>query len=354
MVTAFPHGWLVRFPPGMKRLLPFRLLVGLLLMTGIPFWFPATYRDSGGNGLGLVHVHVAFGIILALVAAWHYRKVESRPSLGALLDVSVKGNGFASLIPLCVAAILISGIGLVFSRIAPPVLAKAFLYVHGAGSSLLIVLLLWAGVAGAMKKARMGTGSSSDDDWRSRIIPGVFELPLTHASVPNKIEGFLQIFGLILKQSKLRLFFEDYRRVVQCKDVFSDHNTPDTTFTPGDYLISIYLKYFTISGWINRGVFSGKGLTAKHVDAMSSLFYGYVPFNRCRDFDDGVAHQGLMAKYGRFILSEMGIVPNAASSDSALQRSLKVVEKELEETTGIRVPLSLDKKSSNIVLFPHR
>jgi hypothetical protein len=355
MVTASRHGVLAHFPRAMDRFLPFRLFVGLLLFSGIPFWFPALL---GENASGLLHIHVVFGILLALLAAWHYRNAESRPSVAQILHVSIPNNKattdafVAELIPLCIAALLFSGIGLVFARIAPPIFIKFFLYVHGAGSSLLFVLLSYAGFRFAARKKTPQSVNGKENEWRSRVIPGVFGLPLTHASVPNKVEGFLQIFGWILKQSKLRLFFEDYRRVVQCKDIFSDQNAPDAEFTPGDYLISIYLKYFTVSGWVNRGVFSGKGLTARHIDAMSSLFYGYVPFNRCRDFDDGVAHQGLMAKYGRFILSEMGIVPNAASSDSALSRSLKMVEMELEKTTGIRVPLSLDKKNSDIVLFP--
>jgi hypothetical protein len=311
----------------------FGFLTGLLALTGLPFVIPLTLRLVGNNTLGLLHLHVMFGMVLAAAVAWYCRKAESRALLTRLWHGSIPrsaspaGAALAKLLLLCFGALLISGIGLVFVKFLPHFIVRIFLYVHGAGSSLLFVLMGFWGVLFVTKGKAMKRLSGTDTDaWRNRIIPGVFELPLTHAVVHNKVEGFLQVFGWILKQSKLRMFLDDYRRVVPCKDIFNGATGTETTFTPGDYLISIYVKYFMTSGWLDRGVFSGNGLTARHIDKMASLFYGYVPFNRCRDFDDGVAHQGLMAKYGRFILSEMGIVPNAASSDSALSRSLKMFE----------------------------
>jgi hypothetical protein len=313
MVTASRHSRLAFF----ERLLPFRLLVTLILITGIPFWYPESYRLLGENALGLVHAHVAFGIVLVLAAVWHYRKVGSRPSLKTLLQVSVRRNRphtgalVTKLIPLCISALLISGIGLVFSRVAPPALGEFFLYVHGAVSLFLIVLLGFAGIGFATKKRPMPQSvDAGENEWHGRITPEAGDLPLTQPAIQNKTESFLRVFGLTLKQSRLRLFLEDYRWAVQCKDVFSDKHAPDAVFTPGDYLISIYMKYFTFSGWIGRSVFSGQGLTDSHIREMCCVFHGYASSAHRKDFDDEIACQEFMAGYGRFILSEMGLVPD--------------------------------------------
>lgn len=344
----------------------FRLLIGSLVATGAVLWSSTLVRLFEGISLEILYLHCLAGIVFCFVLARALSKSVAGFSVSTVWSFPFFPGGsrfspvVSRLMALAVAALLFSGAGLLFARFAPRVLTGACLYVHGTAGLLFIALLGPSAFSSVAAKLRQWRRPAIEKkELPGTIKPGVFEQPQANWTIENRTERFLQVFGTILKKSGLRLFIEDYKRAVPGRDIFQDGKSciaarekTRPEFTPGDYLISIYRKYFTISGWIQRGLFSGKGLTAKHLEDMCSLCFGYIVNGASMDRDDGLARQGLMAKYGRFIFAEMGILPAACSSDLSIMRSFKRVEEKIEKMTGKRISLNLDKKNTDIVLFP--
>jgi hypothetical protein len=361
----------------------FKVSIGALVLTGVLFWFPGVFKLFENVSLEIVYAHCFFGVCLGLSLARAFKKAGPGFSLFALWTLLFSGNSprlrrivYRTAL-VSVAFLLVSGAELLVARIAPQKLTSAFLYLHGLGGFLFFASLVFAAVLIAIeKKPAPSAAPEIADEWPCRINPGSFDMQLTSSTAPGNAQRFVQVFGMILKQSKLRLFFDGYGRAVKCQDIFKNAEglreaLPGEEigrFNPGDYIISIYRKYFTLQGLMQRELLSTPGLIDKHIDEMAETFYGYVPCSRCGDEQEIDSQQGLMARYGRFVLAELGIRPGAfnsvrsnfsktssdtsASSPTALQRSLTAVEAELLDKTGSRPLLPLDKPHSDVVFFP--
>jgi len=322
--------------------------IALLFATGALFWLPFVYRLFGNQSLDLLHFHIVIGIVFFLIVA-----IQTKTGKSSIINFdfvskeNVLGLGFLTklensrlyrkLISVCLSLLLFSGIFLVFAQILPKFICAFFIYIHGIGSFILMGTLVLIGLRFSLQKAMSIQNTSAAEKWPDMVDPREFEIRLTPATIANTSERFIQIFSMVLKNSKLRLFLDHYHRAVDCQDIFKakqDGQSQSPTFTSGDYIISIYQKYFTASGWAHRETLNGPILTNSHIADMSKVFYQYIPCSRCGDIDEQVSQQGLMAKFGRFLLAEMGIQPAVFQSPNP------------------SVPITINKPLSDIVVVP--
>jgi Fe-S oxidoreductase len=110
-------------------------------------------------------------------------------------------------------------------------------------------------------------------------------------------------------------------------------------------------------------------LSGQDIDEMAESFYRCTACRRCSlECPLGIDH-GLITHLGRYILSEIGIVPKAlqvsvraqlhgeshntsAIPVKGLIDNLEFLEEELEESTGVPVKIPVDRKGVKYVFFP--
>jgi len=131
----------------------------------------------------------------------------------------------------------------------------------------------------------------------------------------------------------------------------------------------VYRDYFTFGGWLRAHARGNGALTEDDIDEMAESFYRCTACRRCTlECPMGVDH-GLITHLGRYILSEIGIVPKAlqvsvreqlhgkthntsAVPVPALLDNLEFLEEELEELKGVRVPFPVNREGVDYVFFP--
>ncbi len=193
----------------------------------------------------------------------------------------------------------------------------------------------------------------------------------------RRTRAFLDIFAAILEHSNYRFILNVYSRVsMKCARCAAGCQIYQATNAPRDIpcyrttlLLDIYKRHFTIEGWLKSKIAGGMGLTEEAIDEMLETFYHCTTCRRCTLYCPMHIEHGLIARLGRYILSEMGIVPKAlqvsvraqlegpAKNTSAipvpaLLDTLEFLESEIKEAKGVTVKFPIDVEDADYVFFP--
>ena len=193
----------------------------------------------------------------------------------------------------------------------------------------------------------------------------------------DRVDSFLTAFAAILRHSNYRFLLDIYARTstkcgrcaVSCQVYQATGDPRDVPCYRTNLLLDIYRRHFTTSGWLRSTLFGTDPLTEATIDEMAELFYRCTACRRCKlECPLGIDH-GLMARLGRYILSEIGIAPKglvvsvrellagktgntSAIPLPALLDNLEFLAEELEEDKGVAVPFPVDQAEADYIFFP--
>ncbi len=207
---------------------------------------------------------------------------------------------------------------------------------------------------------------------KTEKYPYYIEKPLEH----KRTQAFLEVFAAILQHSNYKFILDIYSRVsmkcgrcaVECQLHQVSGKPEDIPCYRTSLLINIYKRHFTLGGWMKSKWTGGSGLTEADIDEMLRTFYECTACRRCTLYCPMGIEHGLMTHLGRYILSEIGIVPKAllvsvreqlegASKNTsaipvpALVDTLEFLEEEIEETKGVKVKFPVDVEDAEYVFF---
>jgi Fe-S oxidoreductase len=136
-----------------------------------------------------------------------------------------------------------------------------------------------------------------------------------------------------------------------------------------ELLLSVYRRHFTVAGVLRARLLGDPGLTDDKVQEMAEAFYNCTACRRCHfECPMGIDH-GLLTHLGRYILSEIGIIPRAlavsvreqliGSSGNtsavpvpALLDTLEFLSEEIKEGLGVDVTFPVDTQGAEYLFFP--
>ena len=188
---------------------------------------------------------------------------------------------------------------------------------------------------------------------------------------------FLEAFAAILKHTNYRLALDHYMRVtakcsrcsVKCQVFAATGDTNDIPCHRSELLLSVYRRHFTVSGVLRGRILGDPGLTDESIQEMADSFYNCTACRRCHfECPMGIDH-ALVTHLGRYILSEIGIVPRAlavsvreqltgASGNTsavpvaALKDGLEFLSEEMQEEKGIEIPFPIDQGGAEYLFLP--
>ncbi len=188
---------------------------------------------------------------------------------------------------------------------------------------------------------------------------------------------FLEAFAAILKHTNYRLALDHYMRVtakcsrcsVKCQVFAATGDTNDIPCHRSELLLSVYRRHFTVSGVLRGRILGDPGLTDESIQEMADSFYNCTACRRCHfECPMGIDH-ALVTHLGRYILSEIGIVPRAlavsvreqltgASGNTsavpvaALKDGLEFLSEEMQEEKGIEIPFPIDQDGAEYLFLP--
>ncbi len=192
----------------------------------------------------------------------------------------------------------------------------------------------------------------------------------------GRVERFLEVFGAILKHSSYGLTLDHYMRTsakcarcaVSCMLYEATGDPKDVPCYRSALLIDIYRRHFTLAGSLKAKILGDPGLTEEIIEEMADSFYNCTACRKCvLDCPAGIDH-GLMTHLGRYILSEIGIVPRAllvsvreqvqgktgntsAIPAPAMIDSCEFLEEEIEESKGVKVRFPIDEEEAEYLFF---
>ncbi len=193
----------------------------------------------------------------------------------------------------------------------------------------------------------------------------------------DRVSAFLKAFATVLEHTNYGSVLETYSRgttrctrcACVCQIYQATESPKDIPCYRSEMLLRVYRAYFTPGGWL-RTCLRGNGvLTEANIDEMAESFYRCTACRRCTlECPMGVDH-GLIAHLGRYILSEIGIVPRALAVSvraqllgeshntsaipvPALLDNLEFMEEEIEEIKGVDVKFPVDQMDKEYVFFP--
>ena len=195
--------------------------------------------------------------------------------------------------------------------------------------------------------------------------------------VSDRPRRFLEAFAAILKHTNYRLALEHYIRVsakcsrctTQCQVYVATGDTKDIPCYRSELLLSVYRRHFTISGVLRGRILGDPGLTDQTIQEMAGAFYNCTACRRCYfECPMGIDH-GLLAHLGRYILSEIGIVPRALAVSvreqltgstgntsaipvPALLDSLEFLSEEMQEEKGTDIVFPIDQEGAEFLFLP--
>ncbi|RMG92767.1 MAG: (Fe-S)-binding protein [Chloroflexi bacterium] len=193
----------------------------------------------------------------------------------------------------------------------------------------------------------------------------------------NRVDDFLTAFAAILRHSNYRFLLDLYARTstkcgrcaVACQVYQASGDPRDVPCYRTNLLLDIYRRHFTPTGWLQSRFSGSRPLTEETIDEMAELFYRCTACRRCKiECPLGIDH-GLMARLGRYILSEIGIAPKglvvsvreqlegktgntSAIPLVALIDNLEFLAEEIEEDKGVAVQFPVDQQNAEYIFFP--
>ncbi|MFC1585390.1 hypothetical protein ACFL5V_07580 [Fibrobacterota bacterium] len=363
----------------------FRALLTLAVLfqfaTGLVLWLPLFQKGFSQWSLPAAWLHALAGLIMILGVGFPLGR--SIPGKNTIIADSVHylfSHGLVTYFPgpgrlmaLCLLALLVSGPVLMFGRWLPNLIITAAMYIHGAGFLVLLpVLVLSAGTA-LMKRKPVRHPDHEIREWQDPSLEQtyrpVFGIENDDSSRADK---FLDVFGNALKHSRLGMFLDTYPISGKAKTILSRGKTLKDSLpglTPGECLAFLYRRFFTPAGWVS-GLFPGRlEVTGPDMEGLAGLFYAYQACPRCGDLEASAGNNELMARLGRFMLSETGIVPAGFTSRSFQDDDLTHVSgkdevekyfkdsadglaRDLSGLSGMDITFPLDKEDADVLLVP--
>jgi Fe-S oxidoreductase len=198
------------------------------------------------------------------------------------------------------------------------------------------------------------------------------EEPLEH----HRVEAFLEIFEELLERPNYRFVLDVYSTVMmkcmqcsaECQLYQASGDARDIPCYRSALLMDVYRRYFTPWGRLKGRLTGSVALTEERIDEMLESYYRCTACGRCGLYCPmGIDHR-LIIRLGRYILSQMGIVPKALSVSvreqlegatgntsaiplKALRDNLSFLEEEIEEIKGVKVSFPLDVQNAEYVFF---
>ncbi|MGD9200441.1 MAG: (Fe-S)-binding protein [Chitinispirillia bacterium] len=193
----------------------------------------------------------------------------------------------------------------------------------------------------------------------------------------GRVKTFLDVFAAVLNHSNYKFILDLYSKItMKCSrcaakcQIYEKTNRPeDIPCYRSSILLRIYKRHFTLTGWMVAKFGGGSELTEADIDVMLDSYYHCTACRRCTMYCPMGIEHGLITHLGRYILSEMGIVPKAllvsvreqldgktkntsAIPVPALIDTLEFLEEEIEEIKGVTVKFPVDVEGAEYVFFP--
>jgi Fe-S oxidoreductase len=188
---------------------------------------------------------------------------------------------------------------------------------------------------------------------------------------------FLQAFAAILEHTNYRQVIDSYARITarcancaQACQIYQQTGDPhDVPCYRSNLLLEVYRRHFTTRGRFETRVLGRRYLDEERVLQMASTFYDCTACRRCTlECPLGLDH-GLVTHLGRYVLSEVGLVPRAlvisvreqlegatrntsAIPLPAILDSLQFLADEIKEEKGREVQFPVDREDCDYVFFP--
>ena len=192
----------------------------------------------------------------------------------------------------------------------------------------------------------------------------------------GRVAMFLRAFAAVLKYSGYKGALDAYSRLstgcarcsAACHIYRATGDDKDIPCYRTYLLLDIYRRYFTLEGQVKSLVLGGRELCEADIDLLAESFYRCNACRRCSLECPMGIDQGLMTHLGRYILSEMGIVPKAlrlsaiqqmespthtttAMPAPALEDFIRFLEAELLRITGQPIKFPVDQPGREFIFF---
>jgi len=214
-----------------------------------------------------------------------------------------------------------------------------------------------------------------------KMLPLVENIPVKYFNETvqpmDRPRRFLEVFAAVLKHSNYGYVLDHFSRVVakcarcavECPVYQATGRSDDIPCARTEKLLRVYRRHFTPEGRMMARLLGTPPLTNADIDAMAEDFYRCTACRRCNlECPMGVDH-GIMTHLGRYILSEMGIVPKALHVSvreqlegktgntsgipvPALVDTLSFLEEELKEKFDRDIKFPVDQEEAEYVFFP--
>ncbi len=195
--------------------------------------------------------------------------------------------------------------------------------------------------------------------------------------VEDRPKRFLEAFAAILKHTNYRTAMEHYIRVsakcsrctANCQVYLATGDIRDIPCYRSELLLSVYRRHFTVSGVLRGRIFGDPGLTDEKIQEMAQSLWDCTACRRCHfECPMGIDH-GLVTHLGRYILSEIGIMPRALEVSTreqligktgntsaipvpALVDTLEFLTEDMEEEKGVNIPFPIDQEGAEYLFVP--
>jgi Fe-S oxidoreductase len=195
--------------------------------------------------------------------------------------------------------------------------------------------------------------------------------------VADRPRRFLEAFAAILKHTNYRVALDQYVHVsakcsrcsAKCQVYLATGDACDLPCSRSELLLSVYRRHFTIAGMLRARVLGDAGLTDDNIQEMAEAFYNCTACRRCYfECPMGIDH-GLITHLGRYILSEIGIVPRALAVSvreqlvgatgntsavpvPALLDTLEFLSEEIKDGIGVEAPFPIDQQGAEYLFLP--
>jgi Fe-S oxidoreductase len=194
--------------------------------------------------------------------------------------------------------------------------------------------------------------------------------------VRDRPRKLLEAFAAILEHSSYGIALDVFSRVTaKCKlcaascqlyqETAEDRDIPCNR---SELLLKIYRRYFTQSGALKARLSNAFVLTDEYIDEMAEAFYRCTACRRCKLSCPMAIDHGLLTHLGRWLLSEVGVVPKAlvvavreqlegvgntsAIPAEALKDTCEFLEEEFRDIFNVDVKFPIDVEGAEYVFFP--
>jgi Fe-S oxidoreductase len=194
--------------------------------------------------------------------------------------------------------------------------------------------------------------------------------------VRDRPRKLLEAFAAILEHSSYGIALDVFSRVTSkcklcaasCQLYQSTEEDRDIPCNRSELLFKIYRRYFTQSGALKARLPNAFVLTDEYIDEMAESFYRCTACRRCKLSCPMAIDHGLVTHLGRWLLSEVGVVPKAlvvavreqlegvgntsAIPAEALKDTCEFLEEEFRDIFNVDVKFPIDVEGAEYVFFP--